>query len=161
MCLVEDGRASLGPVFRAGQRGHKRPAAAGRAAALGATACTVLQVTVPLLRPAPHAPQVPLSQIFRPLVSVESPAEGGGWGSHPLTRLGVGTALAGVLYVLYSHAPDKGGSASFFWCGGSELLPQGRCGVGLESYHPMAIPWPLRLLLSFFLSALLSACPTG
>ena len=52
--------------------------------------------------------QVPLNQLLKPLVEVES-SDPSHWGSHPLVRLGVGAALAGVLYVLYAHAPDKGG----------------------------------------------------
>lgn len=64
--------------------------------------------------PPPHtpnaSPQVPLSQLFKPLVSVE-PSDPASWGAHPLVRVGVGAGLAGLLYVLYAHAPDKGATA--------------------------------------------------
>ncbi|GAB4817971.1 hypothetical protein N2152v2_005017 [Parachlorella kessleri] len=53
---------------------------------------------------------VPLNQLLKPLVEVEA-SDPSHWGSHPLVRLGVGAALAGVLYVLYAHAPDKGSVA--------------------------------------------------
>lgn len=68
---------------------------------------------VQILRPAHTsgaALQVPLSQLFKPLVSVE-PSDPASWGAHPLVRVGVGAGLAVLLYVLYAHAPDKGAAA--------------------------------------------------
>lgn len=53
---------------------------------------------------------VPITQLHKPFISVERPAADAPrkWANHPLTRLAVGAAVAGLLYVLYSHAPDKG-----------------------------------------------------
>ncbi|KAL4432440.1 hypothetical protein ABPG77_001739 [Micractinium sp. CCAP 211/92] len=52
---------------------------------------------------------VPITQLHKPFISVERPAADAPrkWANHPLTRLAVGAAVAGLLYVLYSHAPDK------------------------------------------------------
>ncbi|KAL4437010.1 hypothetical protein ABPG75_004149 [Micractinium tetrahymenae] len=53
--------------------------------------------------------EVPITQLHKPFVSVKRPAADAPrkWSNHPLTRLAVGAAAAGLLYVLYSHAPDK------------------------------------------------------
>lgn len=53
---------------------------------------------------------MPITQLHKPFISVERPAPDAPrkWANHPLTRLAVGGAVAGLLYVLYSHAPDKG-----------------------------------------------------
>lgn len=51
--------------------------------------------------------ELPITQIFKPLLSVQHPAENASkWSSHPLTRVAVGAALGGFLYVLYSHSPN-------------------------------------------------------
>ena len=53
--------------------------------------------------------ELPITQVLRPLVSVQHPGEGASkWNNHPLTRLAVAAALAGLLSVLYRHSPDKG-----------------------------------------------------
>lgn len=53
--------------------------------------------------------ELPISQIFKPLVSVTRPEEGKGskWGNHPLTRAAVGVAVGALLFVLYRHSPDS------------------------------------------------------
>ncbi|PRW58596.1 Translocation sec62 [Chlorella sorokiniana] len=53
--------------------------------------------------------ELPISQIFKPLVSVSKPEEGKGskWGNHPLTRAAVGAAVGALLFVLYRHSPDS------------------------------------------------------
>lgn len=63
-----------------------------------------LSLGLPLLQ------DVPITQLHKPFISVERPAADAPrkWANHPLTRLAVGAAVAGLLYVLYSHAPDKG-----------------------------------------------------
>ena len=61
--------------------------------------------------PSPHCcPQeVPITQLLKPLVSFERPAEGSSkWANHPLTRLAVAGALGGLLFALHRHSPDKG-----------------------------------------------------
>lgn len=54
-----------------------------------------------------HRVQVPLNQLLKPWVSVEA-SEPGSWGNNIFVRLGVGAALGGILYVLYTHSPDTG-----------------------------------------------------
>lgn len=57
--------------------------------------------------------ELPVSQIFKPLISLERPAEGASkWANHPLTRLGVGAALGGLVYLLYSHSPNTASMAT-------------------------------------------------
>lgn len=51
---------------------------------------------------------MPISQILKPLMSVQQPAESSKWGSHPLTRVAVGALAAGFLFMLYRQSPDKG-----------------------------------------------------
>ncbi|KAI7845608.1 hypothetical protein COHA_000894 [Chlorella ohadii] len=57
--------------------------------------------------------ELPISQIFKPLVAVSRPEEGKGskWGNHPLTRVGVGAAVGALLRnqagdELLSRRPD-------------------------------------------------------
>lgn len=59
---------------------------------------------------------MPIFQLFKPLISVEVPAEGASkWSHHPLTRLAVAAAVGGLLFFLHSHSPDKGERRGVDW----------------------------------------------
>lgn len=51
--------------------------------------------------------ELPIWELFRPVVSLEPPNCESKWGSHPLVRAGVGAALAAFVWLLYAHSPDK------------------------------------------------------
>ena len=61
----------------------------------------------PALPPASSLQEVPITELFRPLISVQAPSKENKWGSHPLVRLGTAGVLAAVFWVLYAHSPDK------------------------------------------------------
>lgn len=88
---------------------------------------------------------MPITQLLKPLVSFERPAEGASkWANHPLSRLAVAAALAGVLLVLHRHSPDKGARAGLGW-GGVGLL--GWQGTVQHVCARCAPPAPASLLL--------------
>ena len=76
--------------------------------------CVPASAPAPAPFPPPHwlagrLQDVPITQILKPLVSLQRPAEGASrWSNHPLTRLAVLAAISGLLVRLYAHAPDKG-----------------------------------------------------
>lgn len=83
-----------------------------------------------------------MSQLLKPLVSVERPAEGGSkWSSHPVTRLAVGAAVAGLLVFLHQHSPGKGALRRGLRCaGGSQDSCARRSASSARCWSPLAPP---------------------
>ncbi|KDD76972.1 hypothetical protein H632_c51p1 [Helicosporidium sp. ATCC 50920] len=50
--------------------------------------------------------ELPIAQLFSPLLQLQAPQHAGSWVNHPATRAAVASSLLSTGYVMYSHAPS-------------------------------------------------------